>query len=74
MQLQRTTVRLHPHLKKAAERKALELDITFQSLLEKALDLYLKQASRRTARKIVFKDRNLGVPLDQLDRETIYAD
>ncbi len=74
MQLLRTTVRLHPALKKTATAKALELDISFQDLLGKALEDYLRNGSRQKARKIVFQSRSLGRPLDNLDREKIYAD
>jgi len=74
MQLARTTVRLHPQIKKAAEMKALELDMTFQAFLEKAIEIALRQESHRSALKLVFKDRNMGVALDQLDREDIYVD
>ena len=51
MQLTRTTVRFRSPLKKAAEMKAVELDITFQALLERALELYLNQESYKKARK-----------------------
>jgi len=74
MQLTRTTVRLRAPLKKAAEMKALELDITFQAILEQALELFLRQESHQKTQKIIFKDRNMGVNLDQLNREDIYAD
>ena len=74
MQLTRTTVRFRSPLKKAAEMKAVELDITFQALLERALELYLNQESYKKARKLVFRDKNIGVPLDHLNREDIYAD
>lgn len=72
--LSRTTVRLHPQLKKAAETKALELDITFQDLFNDALHAYLKDLSHKKAKKIVFHSQDLGVPLDNLTREDIYAD
>lgn len=74
MQLLRTTVRLTPPLKKAADKKALELNTTFQALLERALENYLQQDSRRIAQKLIFRDRNLGAPLDELSREDLYAD
>jgi len=54
--------------------KALRLDITFQALLERAIKSYLSQESLHQAKKLVFKDKDLGTPLDQLDREAIYAD
>lgn len=74
MQLIRTTVRFRQPLKRAAEQKALELSITFQALLERALEKYLQQESYHKAQKLVFRDKNIGVPLDQLTREDIYAD
>ncbi|HEX7017540.1 MAG TPA: hypothetical protein VF209_01375 [Patescibacteria group bacterium] len=74
MQLSRTTVRLRPQLKKAAELKALNLNLTFQALLEKALEMYLSQESRRQAKKIVFHARSVGTYPETLTREDIYAD
>ncbi len=74
MQLVRTTIRLTPQLKKTADLKAFRSNTTFQSLVEKALDNYLNQESRHHAQKLVFKDKNIGVPLDQLSREDIYVD
>jgi len=74
MHLIRTTVRLNPPLKKAAEMKALELNITFQALLERAVEKYLQYESSQKAKKLVFKSRSMGSPLDDLTREDIYAD
>jgi hypothetical protein len=74
MPLARTTIRLETQLKKAAEKRALELDLSFQALLEKALRSYLRQDSKVQAKKLVFKARDLGKPLDQLTRDDIYAD
>lgn len=74
MQLIRTTVRLHPQLKKAAELKALKLNMTFQALLEKAIQMYLTQESRNQAKKIVFHTRSVGTYLETLTRDDIYAD
>ena len=74
MQLVRTTVRLHQPLKNAADKKAQELDITFQALLTKALKMYLQLQSSQAADEIVFKVRDVGEPVDNLDREAIYAD
>lgn len=74
MQLTRTTVRLKPPLKKAAELKALELDITFQALLERAIEKYLQDESYIKAQTLIFKDRKLGAPLDDLIREELYVD
>lgn len=74
MQLVRTTIRIQQPLKKAAEKKAQELDISFQLLLTKALEQYLAQKSKVKAQSIVFDDKNIGVALDNLSREDIYAD
>ena len=74
MQLTRTTVRLQPPIKKAAEIKALELNISFQTLLNQALELYLRLESNKKAKKIVFNTKDIGFSLDNLTREDIYAD
>ncbi|MEX0896113.1 MAG: hypothetical protein WDZ94_04245 [Patescibacteria group bacterium] len=76
MQLEptRTTIRLSPPLKKAAQKKAVELDISFQTLLSKALQRYLEYEAKKEAKKIVFRSKDIGVPLDNLTREDIYAD
>lgn len=74
MQLTRTTVRLTPQLKRAAEAKALELNLTFQAVLSQALELYLSAEGRRKTKRIIFRERNLGVPLDNLNRDDLYAD
>lgn len=72
--LSRTTVRIPPQLKKAAEMLAIENDVSFQDLFQDALETYLKKNSQRKAKKIVFQAKNLGIPLDDLSREDIYAD
>lgn len=74
MKRTRTTVRLNPNLKKAATKKAVELDISFQKLLSLALKQYLQAKNQDKAKKIVFKSKDLGAPLDELTREDIYAD
>ncbi len=72
MQLVRTTLRLPEYLKKAAERKALEESTTFQDILNRALENYMKEEGKKIAKKIVFKTHNLGVPLDNLTRDDYY--
>lgn len=74
MQLIRTTVRLRPDLKKAAERKALEEETTFGHIVHCALEDYLARAATRKARRLVFHTHDLGVPLDHLTRDDYYAD
>jgi len=72
MQLQRTTLRLNPNLKKAAHRIAIEENTTLQSIFNRALQDYLQKKARTKAKKIVFKTHDLGAPLDNLTRDTIY--
>ena len=72
MQLVRTTLRLDPRLKKEAERKAFEANITFQELFNRALEEYLDKKARVKAKKIVFKTHNLGEALDNLTRRNYY--
>jgi GR25 family glycosyltransferase involved in LPS biosynthesis len=68
----RTTLRIEEKLKKDAERKALEDDITLQEIFNKALEDYLKKAAKKEAKKMIFKSYHLGEPLDNLTRDDIY--
>ncbi len=72
--LVRTTLRLNEHLKKTAEKKALQDDVTLQEIFNRALEEYLQKDARKEARKIVFKTRHLGEPLDNLTRDDFYPD
>ncbi|MBI4066483.1 hypothetical protein HY411_02090 [Candidatus Gottesmanbacteria bacterium] len=74
MQLVRTTVRLRPDIKKAAERKAVEEDTTFGYIVHRALEDYLAKAATHKARRLVFHTHDLGVPLDNLTRDDYYPD
>ena len=74
MQLTRTTIRLQKPLQIAAKKKAEELGISFQTLLTRALEAYLSDESKKKATEIIFKGKNIGVNLDNLTREDIYAD
>lgn len=74
MQLQRTTLRIKEHLKKAAELKALEENTTLQNIFNKALAAYLAKDAKKKAKKLVFKSFDLGVPLDNLTRDNYYDD
>ena len=70
--LVRTTLRLKEHLKKSAEKKALQDDVTLQEIFNRALEDYLNKEAKKEAKKIVFKSYNLGEPLDNLTRDDIY--
>lgn len=70
--LVRTTLRIEDHLKKDAQRKALEEDTTLQDIFNKALESYLQNQAKKEAKKIVFKTHDLGVALDNLTRDDIY--
>jgi hypothetical protein len=70
----RTTVRLEPSLKKEAELKALELNLSFQSLFSEALRAYLRSARKKKAKRIIFHAQSLGDPTPDLTREDFYAD
>ncbi len=74
MQLTRTTIRLEPPLKQAAQVKALELNINLQTLINHALKAYLKGLAKGAAKKIVFNSKAMGAKLDNLTRDDIYAD
>ena len=73
MKLIRTTVRLQEHLKKAAEKRALEEDTTLQDLFQRALREYLAQTARKKAQEFMLPTHDLGVSLDNLTRDDIYS-
>lgn len=74
MQLVRTTLKIRKDLKKAAERKALEGEITLQKLFNQALENFLRKEAKKDAKKIVFRTHNLGEPLDNLRRKDYYPE
>lgn len=69
----RTTFRIKGDLKKSAERKALQDDVTLQEIYNRALEHYLEKEARVEAKKIVFKTHDLGKPLDNLKRVDYYT-
>ena len=68
----RTTLRLNESLKKTAEKKALQDDVTLQEIFNRALEEYLEKDARKEAKKIIFKTHHLGEPLDNLTRDDFY--
>ena len=74
MHLIRTTLRLKEHLKKRAERKAIDENTSLQEIFNRALDQYLEKDAKKQAKKIIFKTHDLGVNLDNLRREDYYPD
>lgn len=72
--LVRTTLRIEEKLKKAAEHKALQDDITMQEVFNRALESYLNGEAKKMAKKIVFKTHHLGEALDNLTRDDFYPD
>lgn len=74
MQLIRTTLRIKTNLKKAAEKRAVEEDISLQDIFNQALEDYLDKKALGKAKKLVFKTHDLGKPLDNLRRSDYYAE
>lgn len=72
--LVRTTLRIREDLKKNAERKALQDDVTLQDIFNRALEDYLNKEAKEEAKKIVFKTHDFGVPLDNLKRKDYYPE
>lgn len=70
----RTTLRIQDNLKRNAERKALQDDVTLQEVFNRALEEYLEKDARKQAKKIIFQTHNLGEPLDNLTRDDFYPD
>ncbi len=74
MQLVRTTLRLKESLKKRAEKKAFDENVSLQTIFNRALEVYLDQQAKRNAKKIIFKTHNLGKALDNLTRDDFYPE
>ena len=70
--LVRTTLRIKESLKKSAELKALQDDISLQDIFNQALEQFLNKQARIEAKKLVFKTHKLGEPLDNLTRDDFY--
>jgi hypothetical protein len=74
MQLIRTTIRLKENLKKRAEKKAIDENMSLQDLINRAVEQYLQNGDQRRAKKIFFKTHHLGQPLDNLTRDDFYSE
>ena len=70
----RTTLRIKEDLKKSAEQKALQDDVTLQEVFNRALEDYLEKDAKKQSKRIVFKTHDLGVPLDNLTRKDFYPE
>ena len=70
----RTTLRIKENLKRSAEHKALQDDVTLQEIFNRALEDYLEKEAVKKAKKIIFRTHNLGEPLDNLTRDEFYPD
>lgn len=68
----RTTLRVKENLKKSAELKALQDDVSLQEIFNSALEYYLEKEAKKEAKKVVFKTHDLGKPLDNLKRTDYY--
>lgn len=71
--LVRTTLRIKQNLKKTAEFKALQDDISLQDIFNRALEYYLEKEAKREAKRLVFKTHDLGKPLDNLKRVDYFS-
>jgi len=74
MNLIRTSLRLRPDLKRAAELLAFDQHITLQEVLNRALDAQLKKEAKLKVKKMKFVNHRLGVALDGLKREDYYSE
>lgn len=70
--LVRTTLRIKENLKKSAELKALQEDMSLQDIFNTALERYLDKEAKREAKRLVFKTHDLGKPLNNLKRADYY--
>lgn len=53
---------------------AAQSDMTFQTIINQALNNYLKDTDKQTAKKITFKTVDLGKGFDNLTRDDYYED
>jgi len=67
-------LRLKENLKKRAEKKAFDENVSLQAIFNTALELYLNQKAKSQAKKIIFKTHHLGRALDNLTRDDFYPD
>ena len=74
MTLVRTTLRLQGNLKKMAEKRAFEEDISLQEIFNRALASFLESEAQKEVKKIIFKTHNLGKPLDNIKRADFYSE
>jgi len=74
MQLIRTTLRLKENLKKRAEKKAFDENVSLQAIFNHALEQYLEKDAKKQARKILFKTYHFGKNLDNLTRDDFYPE
>jgi len=74
MLIQRTTLKLNQEVYKLAKKRAIDKEINFQELVNRALKRYLQVEEKETARekKFRFGDFDLGGLKGKLYRESIY--
>ncbi len=70
----RTTLRIKENLKKSAEHKAMQDDMTLQEIFNRALEDYLNKEAVKKAKTIIFRTHHLGESLDNLTRDDFYPD
>jgi len=72
MHLIRTTLRLKENLKKRAEKKAFDENVSLQAIFNRALEEYLERDAKNKVKKIKFKAYHFGKNLDNLTRDDFY--
>ena len=74
MLIQRTTLKLDQEVYKLAKKRAIDKEINFQELVNKALKRYLQVEKEETAgkKKFRFGSFDLGGLKGKLDRGSIY--
>lgn len=70
----RTTFRIEEQLKKEADKKAFDLNITLQKLFNDALRMLLKDLSKKKASRVVLFSKPVDKRIDNLTRDEIYED
>ena len=74
MKLTRTTIRIQTDLKKAAEKVAIDMDTSFQDVVNRALEDFIEKLEEKKVKKIIFKTHDFGEPIDNLVRDDFYPE
>lgn len=68
----RTTLRIEEHLKKAADKKAIDLNTTLQQIFNDALRAFIEGLNKKKADDLIFIDKPVDKRIGELKRSNYY--